>query len=675
MTRARRLCALLLVALTVCASGASFADEAPARSADVSAVNQKQTARPLPLAVPSEPGDARRVSSGQPQLRQERITRFDVTAQVNPDASITVREDLEFVAAGNKIRRGLVRSIPVFYRSADGQRLGVGLNVLSTSVDGEDLKWEAKDKRGRRNIRIGKPDRRLSPGAHRLSLIYTMTKMLGFFETHDELYWNVTGNEWDMPIESASFRLKLPGREYGEGFSAVAWYTGRSGSTDRTGARETADRTTVTTRALRPGEGLTVVYAWPKGVVARPELSKIDRFDAFAWAHGSAIFNWLAGLGLAVAAALLGFAGWKAAPNHTGETAPIPLFHAPKDLPPAQARLIHSGETDSRALSAEIIRLAIDGWLKITGSREDGYTLEKIARPSPPDDPAQAKLLETLFPNGEERLPLKNKEHERFQAAGEVVASIADADALFANKNGALLGAFLVMLAGFFFAAAFIFVTDSGTKVQYAGALFALVTCWVALYAAVKGLGDNLFGPITPIGAFFRLFLPVAIGAYAMLRHEPRGFFYGLPVLLALCAAMPLRKRLVFWTEAGRKKLEQTQGLEMFIRAAEKDRLELLNSPDDTPELFEELLPYAVATDSVVNWTGRFAGVLEAASYQPEWYAMPCRSAHFTAGDFTDGFSSLSGNLSTSLRSASVKSGLFGGHAGGGFGGGGGHGW
>jgi hypothetical protein len=502
-----------------------------------------------------------------------------------------------------------------------------------------------------------------------------MTKMLGFFETHDELYWNVTGNEWDLPIESASFRLKLPGMGYGEGFSAVAWYTGRYGATDRTGARETVDRTTVTTRALRPGEGLTVVYAWPKGIVAKPELSKIDRFDAFAWAHGSSIFNWLAGLGLAVAAALLGFAGWKAAPNHTGETTPIPLFHTPKDLPPAQARLIHNGETDSRALSAEIIRLAVDGWLKITGNREDGYTLEKNARLSLPDDPAQAKLLEALFPNDEERLPLKNKEHERFQAAGKVVDSIAEADALFANKNGALLGAFLVMLAEFIFAYAFIFVTDSGTKVQYAGGLFALVICWVALYAAVKGLGDTMFGPITPMGVFFRFLLPVAISAYAMLRHEPRGFFYGLPVLLALCAAMPLRKRLVFWTEAGRKKLEQTQGLEMFIRSAEKDRLELLNSPDDTPELFEELLPYAVATDSVANWTARFAGVLEAASYQPEWYAMPCRGAHFVASDFTDGFGSLSGDLSTSLRSASVKSGLFGGHAGGGFGGGGGHGW
>ena len=46
---------------------------------------------------------------------------------------------------------------------------------------------------------------------------------------------------------------------------------------------------------------------------------------------------------------------------------------------------------------------------------------------------------------------------------------------------------------------------------------------------------------------------------------------------------LPLGKKLIFWTDKGRKQFEQALGLEMFITAAEKDRLEMLNAPDDTP--------------------------------------------------------------------------------------------
>ena len=53
-------------------------------------------------------------AAGEPQ--RERILRFDVDAAINEDASLTVREDLEFIAAGVKISGGIIRGIPVRYR-------------------------------------------------------------------------------------------------------------------------------------------------------------------------------------------------------------------------------------------------------------------------------------------------------------------------------------------------------------------------------------------------------------------------------------------------------------------------------------------------------------------------------------------------------------------------------
>ena len=59
-------------------------------------------------------------------------------------------------------------------------------------------------------IRIGDGDVFLSRGRHTYTIRYTMTRMGRRFESHDELYWNVTGDEWDVPVGAASARIVLP---------------------------------------------------------------------------------------------------------------------------------------------------------------------------------------------------------------------------------------------------------------------------------------------------------------------------------------------------------------------------------------------------------------------------------------------------------------------------------
>ncbi len=41
-------------------------------------------------------------------------------------------------------------------------------------------------------------------------LHYQVRNGLKFFEDHDELYWNVTGDEWDVPVGDASAQILLP---------------------------------------------------------------------------------------------------------------------------------------------------------------------------------------------------------------------------------------------------------------------------------------------------------------------------------------------------------------------------------------------------------------------------------------------------------------------------------
>ena len=50
----------------------------------------------------------------------------------------------------------------------------------------------------------------LNPGEHTYSLRYRSDRQIGFFASRDELYWNVTGNGWAFPIDSASATVRLP---------------------------------------------------------------------------------------------------------------------------------------------------------------------------------------------------------------------------------------------------------------------------------------------------------------------------------------------------------------------------------------------------------------------------------------------------------------------------------
>ena len=47
----------------------------------------------------------------------------------------------------------------------------------------------------------------------------------------------------------------------------------------------------------------------------------------------------------------------------------------------------------------------------------------------------------------------------------------------------------------------------------------------------------------------------------------------------------------------GRKLMDQIEGFRQYLDVAEESRLEYLNPPKKTPELFEKFLPYAIALD------------------------------------------------------------------------------
>lgn len=635
-----------------------------------------------------------RADAGLP--RSEQILAYDVTASVQEDASLTVREDLTVMVTNDRIKKGIVRAFPVDYRDAKGRAVTVGFDVLSTSVDGAPMKW-AQSKEGRAvMVRVGDPDRTLEPGLHRFTLEYRTTRQLGFYEDHDELYWNVTGNEWKFPILKATFSLNLPGEKPGQGFSAIQWYTGPTGSKSNGGAQKNADGSVSTTAALTPGEGLTVVYAWPKGVIAPPEPSAADRLNAALFDAAEPLARAVLWGGAGLAALCAALALRKALRNRRAATTVIPLFRAPEGMTPAMARYVQRLEADRSCFSAELLNLAVAGDIKIQSPSKKSFRLVwQKRRGELKLDPLDLAISKALFSDWEKKgasLSLEQDNRLTFTAAREAMEKrLAEAGAALFSIDRRLV---LMIYAALFISGLLVCLLgawlDGGVLEETLTA--AGVVCSLSVFCFFWALRRS---PGNAGKGFIRsAFLWAGLGflaAITFLFGEGTGWMglYGLCAAL-LASGILLSPHSVAYTEAGLEAAAAVQGLKMYIGAAEKDRLEMFNPPNDTPEVFERLLPYAVALDCVKTWAARFDSVLRDAGYRPRWYDgddlwrggdLAALSAAQMASSLNGFASNFSSTLSTTMTAPGSSSGLSdsggggGGCSGGGGGGGGGDGW
>src|SRR5207245_10376951 len=77
-----------------------------------------------------------------------------------------------------------------------------------TDGSSHDLKYDSSRERHYRKLKIYVDD--ADNSVQTIIIQYTVSDALKFFEDHDEFYWNITGDEWDVPIGSASATISLP---------------------------------------------------------------------------------------------------------------------------------------------------------------------------------------------------------------------------------------------------------------------------------------------------------------------------------------------------------------------------------------------------------------------------------------------------------------------------------
>src|SRR5215472_8963163 len=155
------------------------------------------------------------------------IDKFDATIHVdNVDAAPTT-EKITFVFSGPY--QGIYRSIPVEYPGANGSNYSLFLKVdRVTDEAGTPLKYKKTRNGPYLKLQLFIPD--ATDSTRTVIIEYSAPNATKFFEDHDEFYWNVTGNDWTVPIHEASANVFFPPETSGA-LKAQA-FSGPYGSTD-----------------------------------------------------------------------------------------------------------------------------------------------------------------------------------------------------------------------------------------------------------------------------------------------------------------------------------------------------------------------------------------------------------------------------------------------------------
>jgi len=548
-----------------------------------------------------------------PAAAVERILRFvsDVTAERNGD--LLVAETIVVQAEGNQIRRGILRDFPTTYRRRDGARVVVDFDVQSVTRDGAAEPWTSEQLSNGVRLRIGSADRVIGRGRHEYVIRYRTTRQIGFFADYDELYWNATGTGWTFAIDQAEARISLP---EAVPLRQAAFYTGPQGARgqDATVVEERPGRIVFrTTRPLPARNGLTVAVAWPKGVVTPP-----DAAQKAGWLLRDNVALAAALLALVLVVAYYGLV-WLLVGRDPPRGTIIPLFGPPEGMSAAGVRYVDKMGFDNRAFAAAIIDLGVNGHIKLADhGRQTQIERREGGRPiAGPEQALEARLFTGAAPT----LLLTQANHDKIgKAKAALAAGLAQ---LYKNKlfsNNYLWSALGVVLVVVAIAVTTLVVAGSyGTDnapAAMAGMLIPIIP--VFLGAGLLGSGWRLHsgGRVQEILGIVVIAVATAVGL-AVLYFNSRGIVEVLPGLVP--AALAALATLAFgWlqapTPAGRKVMDQIDGFRDYLSVAEEDRLEHLNPPQKTPELFERFLPYAVALDVENSWARRFTGVLAAAA-------------------------------------------------------------
>ncbi|MDH7601804.1 MAG: DUF2207 domain-containing protein [Armatimonadota bacterium] len=558
------------------------------------------------------------------------ISDFQIRVEVCEDSSINVTETIT-ADFRNEPHHGIYRVIPLLGKDSWGNNYRLRVyNVRVTDLSGRALNVLRRFQDGSLYLRIGDPDVYVS-GLQTYVISYTVWRAIHFFSDHDELYWNAVGTEWEVPILKAWCDVVIPD-DVSPAELRIACYAGYFGSTGSMKASSDKPGPSKarfwSTRPFSPGEGMTIVVGWPKGIVKPPSFKQ----ECVWFVTDNGYF-------LLVPAFCLGlFLYWRrvGADPDVGRSVVV-TYEPPDNLSPAQLGTLIDERVDMRDISASIVDLAVRGYLRIKETVNRGflwsardYTLELTKSfeeviNDPALSPFETALIQALF-GGKSFCVISNLKHEFY---------------VHIPKLKKMLYNSLVKKRYF---------TQSPESIRKSYAIAGAVTVGVGVFIT-----------------------------FLVLTGSPVGFSVGWGIAIALCGIiLALASRTMpRKTKKGREVFLAARGFEEYLARAERPLIE----HQERQNYFEKFLPYAMVFGIAEKWARAFEGIQ---TEPPKWYSGESGAFHpvLFANHLDTVTRGWADTLASQPRSGGNSGGFFsggsgfgGGFSGGGAGGGGGGGW
>lgn len=540
----------------------------------------------------------------------ENIDSFDVDAVLGSDRVLDVTETIKY-DFGNSSHHGIFRLIPETYQR-NGAQYRLRLDFIGAALDGNPVESKVTYEGDNIRIRLGDPDRTIT-GSHVYTIHYATNRAVNDFpdDQQAELYWNVTGNGWEVPINASTFTLKGPSEP-----SKTICYTGVYGSTEQN-CTQTASGQTLTFKSGPLGgyEGMTIAVRYPDSVIRAQSLS--DKLANFIEDNLWLFFPVLVFVGM--------FVIWyKYGKDPRGRGTVIALYEEPRGLSPLEMSALQEENISPRAISATLVDLARRGYakMKFEGDQEGGWfkKASKIYYVRGKEADSSLKEFERTIYNG------------IFEDGDEIDLSERNTT-FYKSITKARAQAFAGLKQGGWY-------QNSPASVR---------AIWIGI---AVGFGWLLYIVASANGALYAM--SAVLSGFIIA-----GFGWQMPKV----------------TREGAVVREEIEGFRRFLSVTETKRLEFTDAPSKKPEQFARFLPAAVTFGVEKQWAGQFADMqLPQPDYMQGhlngWTAYNIASA---VDRFHD--SSASHLYAPPSSAGSGGSGFSGGGSGGGFGGGGGGSW
>lgn len=548
----------------------------------------------------------------------ESIDSFSSDIYLNTDGTFNVTEEIEY-DFGAQDRHGIFRFIETTHpqeASSNWKDRYVDLDIVSVSMDGSSVPFEITEGGGSVGVKIGDPDRTIT-GVHTYGIDYIVRGGYSYFEDGSaEIYWNATGNGWEVSIATTTVTLYGPGGIF---VDQNACYKGRYGESKPCDSilRNEDSSVTFTALDLNPYEGVTIAQE-----LNGPQLQVLVLERSKWWLIGLIIFPIL----------IIGsiFAGYRyRTANRTGR--PIIAQYEPyENFKPMYSGMLLDGRLDPQDIAAGIVYLAEQGFLKIRKTERKVLFLIEV------DD----YEVELVRPTAEiESIFLRDVVELIFSSSAGVGSTMAlsklQKDTVKQQKNARLLQDLRSDLKKDMRKEGFYEVNSLFFK-----ALIAEVVILVFVFVVGGFIVPEL------------LIICIVVG-----------------VLISLALGLFYERR----TRKGYEAVDHLKGFKLFLSVTDTERFKFHNAPQKSPEQFMEYLPYAIAFGVEKQWAEVFKDITIP---DPTWYDGGS-AGHFSAVGLTNSLGSFSTAMAASSVSSASSSGGSGGggFSGGGGGGGGGGSW